>query len=51
MGRTEELCFSTNSAFYYCGTYRCVGVSILRLDELCRMDDTRAVRCLLHACL
>ncbi|KAH9910889.1 uncharacterized protein B0H18DRAFT_399397 [Fomitopsis serialis] len=28
--------------WYYCGTYKCTGMSILRLEDLCKLDESRS---------
>ncbi|KZT64421.1 hypothetical protein DAEQUDRAFT_732651 [Daedalea quercina L-15889] len=44
VGDMQELCYSANASWYYCGTYKCVGMSVLRLDELCKLEETKFAR-------
>lgn len=42
VGESRDLCFSTGGTWYYCGTYKCTGMSILRLEDLCKLDGSRS---------
>ncbi|KAH9829553.1 uncharacterized protein C8Q71DRAFT_789836 [Rhodofomes roseus] len=39
---TRDMCFSAGGAWHYCGTYQCTGMSIMRLDELCKLDKSKS---------